>query len=227
MGFYAERIGGSGDTDVVVKWKNDEKIVTAIVDAKSKTNGHVSHSDISDVAIDTHKDKNKADYVAIIGADFSGDTIRNHAKKKSYALIMVEQLVDVAHSSKELGLGLQDIALVFKVPNGASELNEIITSKRRELNIISAVVSSFCKEQDELGGLSPRDLLLLLRDTEISPSLMELKDVFEILSQNEIGILQAVDKSLSPENNVYVLSDAKKTVNRLRAIASSIETGLL
>ena len=59
------------------------------------------------------------------------------------------------------------------------------------------------------------------------PSLMELKDVFEILSQNEIGILQAVDKSLSPENNVYVLSDAKKTVNRLRAIASSIETGLL
>ena len=107
---------------------------------------------------------------------------------------MVEQLVDVAHSSKELGLGLQDIALVFKVPNGASELNEIITSKRRELNIISAVVSSFCKEQDELGGLSPRDLLLLLRDTEISPSLMELKDVFEILSQNEIGILQAVDK---------------------------------
>ena len=76
MGFFAERIGGSGDTDVVVKWKDDEKTITAIVDAKSKSSGHVSHSDISEVAIDTHKDKNKSDYAAIVGADFSGDTIK-------------------------------------------------------------------------------------------------------------------------------------------------------
>ncbi|MBO5524175.1 MAG: hypothetical protein J5986_10965, partial [Roseburia sp.] len=225
--FYAQRIGGTGDTDVVVKWKDDEKTITAIVDAKSKSSGHVSHSDVSDVALDTHKDKNKSEYVAIIGADFSGDTIRNHAKKKSFALITVAQLVDIARASQELGLSLQEIALIFRAPNGISELDEIITSRRRELEIISIVVSRFCKEQEELGGLSPRDLFLLLRDTDISPSLIELTDIFETLSKNEIGILQEVDNKRSPENAIYILSGANKTVNRLRALANAIEEGLV
>ncbi len=83
MGFEAKRIGGSGNTDVVVKWKNDDgEVITGIIDAKSKSNGQVSHGDVSDVAIETHKEKNNADYVAIIGANFSGDTIKNFALKK-------------------------------------------------------------------------------------------------------------------------------------------------
>lgn len=58
MGFKAERIGGAGNTDVVVKWKDEEdKNIIAIIDGKSKSGGQVSHSDISDVAIDTHKEK--------------------------------------------------------------------------------------------------------------------------------------------------------------------------
>ena len=122
---------------------------------------------------------------------------------------------------------MQEIALVFRTPNGISELDEIITSRKRERDIISIVVLRFCKEQDELGGLSPRDLFLLLRDTEISPSLTELSDVFEILSKNEIGILRVVDNKPSPENTIYLLSDANKTVNRLRALASCIEQGLM
>ncbi len=58
MGFDAQRIGGSGDTDVVVRWHDYEgKSLTAIVDAKSKTSGQVTHNDISDVAIEAHKEK--------------------------------------------------------------------------------------------------------------------------------------------------------------------------
>ena len=87
MGFEAKRIGGSGNTDVVVKWKNDDgEVITGIIDAKSKSNGQVSHGDVSDVAIETHKEKNNADYVAIIGANFSGDTIKNFALKKIHCI---------------------------------------------------------------------------------------------------------------------------------------------
>lgn len=88
MGFETKKIGGSGDTDVVIRWKDETgRIITAIIDGKSKSGGQVSHSDISDVAIDTHKDKNSADYVAIVGPHFSGDTIMNHARKKKFSLI--------------------------------------------------------------------------------------------------------------------------------------------
>lgn len=227
MGFDAKRIGGSGDTDVIVRWKDNEgKNIIAIVDGKSKSSGSVSHSDISDVAIDTHKEKNNAEYVAIIGPGFSGDTIRNHARKKGFALITDAELIEIARMSCSLGLSLQEIALIFQVPDGLSRLEELIAARQREMDIITYVVSMFEKEQDMLGSLSARDMYLLLRNTEVSPSLEELLDVFETLSQSDIGVLNPVKKVSSPENITYMLKNERRTVNRLRALAFAIEKGL-
>ena len=227
MGFDAKRIGGAGNTDVVVRWKDNEgKSITAIVDGKSKTSGMVSHTDISDVAIDTHKEKNNADYVAIIGPGFSGDTIRNHAKKKNFALITVTELVEIARSAHSLGLSLQEIASLFIVPNGLSQIDELISSKQRELDIISEVVAKLCQEQELLGSLSPRDLFLLLRTTNVSPSMDELLMVFKTLSQPEIGLLVPVNSASSEDNTTYMLYNGEKAVNRLHALANAIEKGL-
>lgn len=227
MGFKAERIGGSGDTDVVVKWKDEEdKYIVAIIDGKSKSGGQVSHGDISDVAIDAHKEKNNADYVAIVGPGFSGNTIQNHARKKGFSLITDGQLIEIASASKEIGLSLSEIALAFQVPNGLSQLEEIISTKKRELNIISEVISKFLREQELLDGLSPRDLFLLLRNSNESPSLDELIGAFETLAREEIGILRKVDGKNSPENVRYILKGAEKSINYLRALATAIEKGI-
>lgn len=97
MGFDAKRIGGAGNTDVVVHWKDrDGKRITAIIDGKSKSGGTVTHNDISDVAIESHKEKNDAEYVAIVGPGFTGNTIIDHARKKGFALITDAELIDVA-----------------------------------------------------------------------------------------------------------------------------------
>lgn len=226
MGFKAEHIGGSGDTDVVLKWKQNDDTVVAIVDGKSKSNGQVSHGDISDVALETHKEKNNADYVAIIGPGFSGDTIRNFAIKKECALITDKQLIEIANASEELGLSLQEKALMFKAPDGFSQLEEIISSKRRELDIISEIIRQFRNEQELLQSLSPRDLFLLLRNSSISPSLEELISGFHTLSNDQIGILKKINKNNIPENIQYILCDEKKTINRIRALANAIEKGI-
>ncbi len=227
MGFKAEHIGGSGDTDVVLRWKGEEgNTVVAIVDGKSKSNGQVSHGDISDIALDTHKEKNNADYVVVVGPGFSGDTIRNFAIKKEYALITDKQLIEIANASEELGLSLHEISLMFKTLNGFSQLEEIISSRRRELDIISEIIKQFCNEQELLGSLSPRDLFLLLRNSNVSPSLEELISGFEMLSGNQIGVLQKVNKNNIPENAQYILCNGEKAINRMRAVASAIEKGL-
>ena len=227
MGFDAKRIGGSGDTDVIVRWKDDEgKNHIAIVDGKSKSNGQVSHSDISDVAIDTHKEKNNAEYVAIIGNDFSGNTIKNHARKKSFALITANELSEIARASHTLGLSLQEMSLLFQVPNGMSMLNEIIAEKQRELDIIAVVVSTMYSEQDEEGDLSPRDLHFVLKKHTLSPSQEELITAFTTLSKPEIGVLKVSKKNSDPEHVFYTLSDSRKSICRLRAIASAIESGV-
>ena len=148
MGFDARRISGSGNTDVVVRWKdNTGKTVTAIVDGKSKSSGTVTHTDVSDVALETHKEKNNADYVAIVGPGFGGDTIKNFARKKGFSLVTDKELIDIALCAKELGLSLDEIALLFKVPNGIPTLEDLINTQRRRLEIISLVIKTFRQEQ--------------------------------------------------------------------------------
>ncbi len=124
-----------------------------------------------------------------------------------------------------MGLSLDEIALIFQVPSGLSLLDELMSSKQRELDIISTVIAKFRREQELIGGLSPRDLFLLLRDTNVSPSLEELLNVFEILSRPVIGVLTATNSTPSPENTQYILHNEKEAVNRLHAIANAIDEG--
>ena len=230
MGFQAKRVGGSGDTDVIVKWKDDEgKAFTAIVDAKSRNTGMVSHSDISDVAIETHRDKNNAEFVAIVGHAFSGDTIRNHALKKNFALVTAEELGNIARFAQTPGLSLREIALLFCTPNGLSQLNDIISDRQRELDVISLVVEKMYAQEEKLeefGGISPRDMYFSFENTPISPSREELITAFETLSRPEIGILRATNKNAVSENTTYMVSDGQYRVYRMKAIAAAIEEGL-
>jgi len=227
MGFDSKRISGSGDTDVIIRWRdNDGTSFIAIIDGKSKSSGQVSHSDISDVAIETHKDINNANFVGIIGPGFSGDTIKNHARKKEFALITVEQLCTITRAYESIGLSLQEISLAFKVPDGLSQLDELIASKQRELEVATAVISKINQEQETMGGLSPRDLFLILRDTSLSPSLKELISAAEYLSKPEIGVLYVTDKTQDPKNTIYMLGDAKTIANRLRALATIINNAI-
>ncbi len=227
MGFDAARIGGAGNTDVIVRWKNDEgEIITAIIDGKSKSTGTVTHGDISDVAIETHKEKNNADYVAIVGPGFSGDTIKNYAHKKGFALITDSELTDIAVNAKVLGLSLVDISLLFKVPNGLSQLDELMNTQKRKFEIITLVINTFKQEQETMESLSARDLYFLLRRTSISPSLEELINTFELLSTEEIGVLMQIKKDSAMENNTYSMRNERQRVNRLRALAAAIEKGI-
>ena len=227
MGFDANRIGGSGNTDVVVRWKEDDgKTITAIVDGKSKSSGTVTHSDISDVAIETHKEKNNAEYVAIVGPGFCGDTIKEHARKKGFALITDSELINIALQAQVLGLSLTEVSLLFKVPNGLSQLNELIVTRKREMEIITLVIATFKQEQDAMDSLSARDLYFLLRRTSISPSLEELITTFELLAKEEIGVLTQIKKASSTEHTPFAICKQTQSVNRLRALATAIENGL-
>ena len=227
MGFDAKRLGGPGNTDVLVRWSDDEGgSFAAVVEGKSKSGGAVYHTDISDVSIDAHMEKNNADFAAVIGPGFSGDTIRNHARKKKIALITAAELAEIAREAHSLGLSVREISTVFVVPDGLSRLFELIAGRRRELDIISEVTAKPYREQEPLGGLSPRDMFLLLRSADVSPSMEELRAAFKTLSQPEIGLLLPVNSTPSEENATYVLYNGERVVNRLRALADAIEKGL-
>ncbi len=142
------------------------------------------------------------------------------------SLITDKELIDVAKSAKELGLNLQEISLMFQTPDGLSKLEELISIKQREQHLISLIVSTFKKEQEMLESISPRDMFLLLRMTDNSPSLEEILHVFSLLSTDEINVLKIDKKASAEENITYKMKNAKAIINRLKMIASAIESGL-
>ena len=115
---------------------------------------------------------------------------------------------------------------MFKVPNGLIQLNELITTRTREQEIITLLISTLRQEQDAMNSLSARDLYFLLRGTDLSPSLEELISTFETLSKDEIGILTQIKKASEAENTTYALQGESYCVNKLRAIANAIEKGI-
>lgn len=97
--------------------------------------------------------------------------------------------------------------------------------------------SSFCilyekilqfvrKATEMLESISARDMFLLLRMTDNSPSLEEILNVFSLLSTDEIDVLEMNKQASAKENTTYTMKNAKATVNRLKMIANAIEKGI-
>jgi hypothetical protein len=118
-------------------------------------------------------------------------------------------------------------AEVDSIPDNLAHLSYDLTAEKRRLEIVSMVISSLNQMQKTLGGLSPRDLYIMSLEKSVSPSLDELINVVETLSQPGIGVLRLVGELRDHENNQYVLCDAKRAVKQLRALAKIIEEALL
>jgi Restriction endonuclease len=227
LGFEARAVGGSGDTDVLVRWRDsDGSPLTAIVEAKTRSNGQVTHTDVSDVAIETHKDRHQAHFVAIVGPAFSGDTLKKMAVQKHWVLLNAERLGALVEASIELGLRPCEVGSVFRVPNGILDLENVIAARRRELDIMSFLLAKFAEEANESGeAISARDISRDGRRTELSPSVEEVVGAIDTISRLQVEVLQLVDAEDDPKFSTYILSDAPAAAARLRALADAIERG--
>lgn len=226
-GFDVKRIGGSGDTDVLVRWKDSVgNTVVATIDGKSKSTGTVSHSDISDIALETHREKHNAKFTAIVGPGFGGDTIEKHANKKGFALITDDDLAQITETAHDLGLNPEETALIFQTPNGLSQFEELVAQRQRRMNLITLAIATFREELDTYGSLSARDLSLLLRNTELAPSVEELIAILELLASPEIHVLTLSEQNKVDEYTTYTIINEKTAAWRLSAIAKAIERGV-
>ncbi len=228
MGFNAETIGGAGNTDVLVRWRDEAgSELTAIVEAKSRSTGSITHSDISDVALETHKSRHGALFAAVVGPDFSGDTIKNMAAKREWSLVDAERLGTLVECAIEYGLRPHELGRLFQVPNGFSEIEDLISQRRRELNVLSLVVAQLIDEANDSGdAITARDISRDGRRTELTPSVDEVLAAAATLSQFGNGALRMVDHHDDPKFVTYVLGDVRATAQRLRAVADAIEKPL-
>ncbi|AYG83329.1 hypothetical protein DWB77_05525 [Streptomyces hundungensis] len=178
------------------------------------------------MAIDTHKEKRSAQYVAIIGPDFSGDTIKNMAQKRQWALITAEELARVVSSCEALGLRPADVAILFEVPNGLSRLIELIDIRQRELDTLALVISRLKIESETEEAVSARDIALMERGSQLAPNVDELLETFRLFDRLDLDIVRSVEDVHDPRYATFRIGDARPAAKRLRALAAAIERGL-
>lgn len=227
MGFGSRVISGSGDTDVLVEWVDQEgELRTAIVEAKARTSGLVTHTDVSDVAIETHKSLHAAEGVAVVAPGFSGRTIADMAEKKGWSLIEAGRLGELAEGAIAVGLRPCDIAILFATPNGVTDLEDLIAARQRELKIVSFLVRKLAEEQGVEGeAISARDISRDGRRTQLAPSVDEVVAAVETLVRLQVEIPRLIDSASDPRFSAYVLGDSRSAVRQLRALADAIEGG--
>ncbi|MGY2033148.1 restriction endonuclease [Nocardia gipuzkoensis] len=228
LGFSAQTVSGSGDTDIVIRWRDETgNQVLAVVEAKSRSNGQVTHTDISDVALETHKSRHEANFAAVVGPAFSGETIRNMAARRGWALIDAERLGHIVQAAIELGLSPKETGILFKGPNGINELYQIIDQKRRELSVLSFVIAQLAEEAAESGdAIAARDISRDGRRTKLKPSVEEVITALVSLSQEAVSAIRLVQQQEDPRYSTYTLGDVRPAAMRLRALANTIENSL-
>lgn len=227
LGFEARIISGSGDTDVIVRWLGaDGSKLTAIVEAKARSSGTVTHNDVSDLGIETHKGSHRANYVAIVGPAFNGDTIKNMAGQKNWILLEAERLSAIAEASSTLGLRPCEVGIMFQAPNGLTDLEDLIAARKRELDVMSFLVVKLVEESGESGeAISARDISRDGRRTELLPSVDEVVTAITTFSRLQVEALRQVDEADDPKFSTYVPGDISAAAAQLRALASAIERG--
>jgi hypothetical protein len=116
--------------------------------------------------------------------------------------------------------------MMFQVPGGLSDLDDLIATRERELDIVSFLLTKLLEEASESGeAISARDISRDGRRTELSPSVDEVVAAIGTLSRLPGESLRLVDSADDPKFATYALGDTAAGAGQLRALADAIERG--
>lgn len=228
MGFESRTISGSGVTDVLVKWRDDSGAeLTAIVEAKARSGGSISHTDVSDVALETHRARHRADRVAVIAPAFAGDTIKAMAVTRSWTLIDASTLGTIAEDVIALGIGPETSGVLFEADGGLDAVTAAIRDRRRALAVLTFVVGQLAEEAAESGDtLTPRDISRDGRRTGIQPSVDEVLTALRTLHDRAPGAIRLTAENRDPKFSSFEIGSPRSAASALRALADAIEAPL-
>ena len=160
LGFEAEQVGGSGDTDVVAEAPLGVDRYVVIADGKTTARGRVSEAQINWPAIEEHRERRGADHAVVVGPAFAGGNLLSRAKQFHVTLLTTQQLVTLVELHELTPFTLEELRPVFA--RGADVDSATLDELRAFGQQISrrwALLSSLIDQIDAWSRLRP-DLVL-------------------------------------------------------------------
>ena len=230
LGFQAQHIGGSSDTDVLLTAELPAQYrYTAILEAKSTSQGSVPEGQINFEAVKRHRKARKADCAAIVGIKFA-KSVGESATANNIALITVEDLVSLIQEHARTPLSLGQLRQAFDpAKSNLAGLESMSEELRNDLALTAALVSTLCAEAaeddpEDRGFASVGNLRFALRSADLTfrPSREQIVSRLKFLAHPTIGAVQEVE--VAKGESVYAVADSPRNIAlRLRALADQIE----
>ena len=216
LGFEAQRLGGAGKTDVLIRaagTSSSSYIVT--IDAKSTMTGVVNDGLIDFDTIEEHKRKHNANFSAIVGGRFQNERLIRRAIEHGVVLFDVETLESLIKEHSKIPIKATSYRKIFEKP-GIADINCLHKERaqiKRYGELLHAVMDCLIAVQDDpvyKGILQDRDIYGFLRTRESfisSPGLEEISNMLNFLSSPLIG---CVEKTKDGYCAVGTLTDASQ-----------------
>jgi DNA-directed RNA polymerase delta subunit len=155
LGFEAELIGGSGDTDVLLTANIGQESYKVNVDGKTSKSGKIIDRQIDWLSLRDHKEKNNADFIVVVGPKFSGGNLEQRAKEYNVSLLTTEDLVKILEAHSKFPLTLLEIKDLFTYSGDLSaRIEDVLTqnySRRNLLEQFRIIIEEMESIQDRLG----------------------------------------------------------------------------
>ena len=224
LGFEAEKLGGSGKTDVLVHaplGKNDSYPVT--IDAKTVGSGSFGDHQVDWVTMDEHQRQHNANYSMLVGPNPSGQRIMNRAADQGVAVLSTDQLADLCIQHADTPLALQDYRTLFETGGAVdvTPINKAAQDLARLRELAAELTSTLAGQTSDTGPLTARDLWLLLMNSPSSQtsSPKEIQQLLDVMSNPLIGAIQGT------ADQGYVVATAPRvTQQRLHQLGDHLAT---
>lgn len=211
LGFDAEKLGGSGKTDVLVKaplGRDDSYSVT--IDAKTVGSGSLGDHQVDWVTLGEHRKQHNADFSMLVGPNPSSKRLMNRAVDQKVAVLSTEQLADLCIQHADAPLCLQHYRALFD--SGGTVDMAPISRAAQDSNRIRDLATELCAKLAErtsaFGPLAASQLMVMLNQQDQQSSVQEIQQVLDTLASPLVGAIQGTaDKG-------YVLATAPRVIQQ-------------
>jgi len=213
LGFEAELIGGSGDTDILLTANIGQESYKVNVDGKTSKSGKIIDRQIDWLSLRDHKEKNNADFIVVIGPKFSGGNLEQRAKEYNVSLLKTEDLIKILKAHSKFPLTLLEIKDLFTYSGDLSaRIEDILTqnySRRNLLEQFRIIIEEMESIQDRLGYFSFDSLVGREKIEEMEVPSKDIDDILRLLRLPFINGIKEV------EQGKYILTMKIKDIEHI------------
>ena len=222
LGFAAEHLGGSGQTDVLVdaRFGGDASYRVAI-DAKTTSAPSLQDHQVDWDTLTEHRLKHEADYSMLVGPNPSGGRLMERAQLHNVAVLSADALAGLCELHSVRPLGLADYRTMFEQSGEVdlSEIEERAEEANRLVTLAKRLVDAIADLARDLGPLTANQLRLTMyhQDSEDLPTQAEIEAMLAALASPLMGAIAG-----NPDNGYVLACSPAVTAHRLGILGASL-----